>query len=203
MEFQFCSGFIILVCLIGQGLQNNIIFTTYGTVKEINLNTGNVSDLLTNLWAYIHSIHYDYTHRYMYFARVQRDDILRFRYPSEQDYNYETVILTPDPISVAVDSVHNHVYWTEIYAGKLYRCNVDGSNKQLVLQEDQLYALILDQKNRWLYYSTDGASRAIKRSRFNGTDIQTLVQTHPEYVYGLSIDYNEDRLYWMEHISGL
>lgn len=40
--------------------------------------TGKVSDLLTNLSSYTHSIAYDYTNGYMYFPRYNKNDILRY-----------------------------------------------------------------------------------------------------------------------------
>lgn len=42
------------------------------------MTTGKVSDLLTNLSSYTHSIDYDYTNGYMYFPRYNKHDILRY-----------------------------------------------------------------------------------------------------------------------------
>ncbi|CAC5408638.1 VLDLR [Mytilus coruscus] len=195
---------IIVFCLIIQGVESKLIFSTTSKIKEINLENGEVSDILTDVESNVHSMDYDYTNGYIYFSRNDKNDISRFRYPSDQPYNYEIVILADRPIGVAVDPFCNHVYWTERYTGNLYRCDVDGSNKEFILQDGQLYALALDHLNRWLYYSTyDINNRSIRRSRLDGNETRTIFNVHPERVTGLSIGSNDrEILYWMEHDKG-
>ncbi|XP_071150559.1 low-density lipoprotein receptor-related protein 8-like [Mytilus edulis] len=168
------------------GHQHKLIFSIYGNIKETDLITGEVADLLTNLQSVIHSIDYDYQYEYVYFTRFERNDILRFRYPSEQQYISETVTIADKPVGVAVDSFNSDVYLTEYGTGKLYRCASDGSNKKLILQDDPLYALTLDTSNRWMYYSTYTTSGKIRKSRLNGTEKQTIVNSSHR-IYGLSI----------------
>lgn len=56
------------------------------------------------------------------------------------------------PFGMVIDPLHSHVYWTEFSTSRLYRCNLDGSNKLLILQDAQtLFALKLDFKNRFVY----------------------------------------------------
>ncbi|XP_052081035.1 low-density lipoprotein receptor-related protein 1B-like [Mytilus californianus] len=197
------SEMFLFVCFINQGLQNKIIFSIYGKIKEFNMKTGNVSEILIDQQSYIHCFDYDSNNEYIYFPRADKNDILRFRYPSEQVYMTETVTQARRPIGVAIDPVGNHVYWTERMAPEeLKRCNFDGSNNTSILQNGQLYALTLDYRNRWLYYSIYPTNSAIRRSRLNGTETQTVVNVSTEQVTGLSIDYNGDRLFWLERKSG-
>ncbi|CAC5403632.1 LRP8 [Mytilus coruscus] len=115
----------------------------------------------------------------------------------------ETVTQARRPIGVAIDPVDNHVYWTERLAPEeLKRCNFDGTNKISILQNGQLYALTLDYRNRWLYYSIYPTNSAIRRSRLNGTETQTVLDVYTEQVTGLNIDYNGDRLFWLERKNG-
>ncbi|XP_052081046.1 low-density lipoprotein receptor-related protein 6-like [Mytilus californianus] len=197
----FLFGFMIYIYFIDKGHQHKIIFSTNGKIKETDLITGKVADLLTNLQSVIHSIDYDYKYEYVYFTRFEQNDILRFRYPSEQPYISETVTMADKPVGVAVDPLSSHVYLTEYGTGKLYRCNLDGSNKINILKDDPLYALTLDLSHRLMYYSTyltgDGK---IKRARLNGTEKQTIIHSSHR-IYGMSIDATENQLYWMEYTS--
>ncbi|CAG2241716.1 VLDLR [Mytilus edulis] len=127
----------------------------------------------------------------------ERNDILRFRYPSEQPYVSETVTKADKPVGVAIDQLYSHVYLTEYGTGKLYRCNLDGSNKIVVLQDDPLYAITLDNSNRWMYYSTYTTNGNIKKARLNGTEKQTIINS-PHRIY----DATGNQLYWMEYNSG-
>ncbi|CAC5419443.1 VLDLR [Mytilus coruscus] len=194
---------MIIVCLISEGFQNKLIFSITSAIKEINLHTREITDLLIDIESNVHSMDYDYTNKYIYFAREDKDDISRFRYPPNQANTYTTVTDADRPISVAIDPVYNHVYWTERNTGKIYRCNFDGANKTEILQDGKVYALTLDHRNRWLYYSTNNKiNNSIRRSRLDGSGKQTLVSVHPQLVTGLSIDFDEDRLFWMEYGNG-
>ncbi|CAC5362614.1 LRP8 [Mytilus coruscus] len=201
-----CHGivFVLLLCLIGQGLQNKIIFSAVNNIKEKNLITGEVSYLITNLQSDIFCIDYDYNTGYLYIPRFNKHDILRLRYPSEKTYNIENVTMTNSPVNLAIDTLYKHVYWSEYNNGNLLRCNLDGSNKSFILHDSigYMYALTLDIQNRWLYYSTVSLSYSIRlrRARLDGTEIQTLIESAVspmDRVIALSIDNNEDRLYWM------
>ncbi|XP_076087722.1 uncharacterized protein LOC143058145 [Mytilus galloprovincialis] len=123
-------------------------------------------------------------------------------YPSEKPYTSELVTSASEPIGVIVDSINGHVYWTEYTAKKIYRCNLNGTGRLLILTDnDALYAITLDHRNRWLYYSTTYTTntRRIRRSRLDGTDIRNVID---EEASVLSIDFNDERLYWMNFATG-
>ncbi|VDI83630.1 Hypothetical predicted protein [Mytilus galloprovincialis] len=197
------SELFILFCLIGQGVQFKLIVSTLGKVTEVNLQTRAVTHLLTNLESEIDSMDYDYKNGYIYFPRYSKNDILRFRYPSNYAYQIENVTMANNPIGIAIDPLYSHLYWIERYTGKLYQCNMDGSNQLLILQDYPMFALTLDVINRWIYYSIiDTSHNVIRRARINGTEKQTFTDVHTQTVSGLSIDFNEGHIYWMEYITG-
>ncbi|XP_052081119.1 low-density lipoprotein receptor-related protein 1-like [Mytilus californianus] len=192
-----------LLCLISPGLQNTLFLSGDNYIKAINMDTGDVTYLLTDLQSNINSIDYDYKNMYIYFPRFDKNDILRFRYPSEELYELETVTVADNPIGLAIDSVGNHVYWTEQSKGNLYRCNLDGSKKTLILQDDTLFALTIDLQEKWLYYSTIGTHKTISRSRMDGSQKHIFMDVKSEKVTGITIDYDSGRVYWMENVEGV
>ncbi|XP_071149869.1 uncharacterized protein [Mytilus edulis] len=194
---------IIVLCFVSQGLSNMIILTGYSYMKVINLDTGDASYLLTDLQSDIYSIDYDYKNMYIYFPRFDKNDILRFKYPSEKVYNLETVTVADKPTGLAIDPANDHLYWTEQSKGNLYRSNLDGSKKTFILQDDIIFALTIDFKERWLYYSTLGTNKTISRSRLDGSEKHTFIDVKLEKVTGISIDYNSGQLYWMENVEGV
>lgn len=78
IKIKFFIQLYIEIFLFIPGQQHKLIFSTYGNIKETDLITGKVADLLTNLKSVIHSIDYDYTYEYVYFTRFERNDILRY-----------------------------------------------------------------------------------------------------------------------------
>ncbi|XP_076089216.1 low-density lipoprotein receptor-related protein 6-like [Mytilus galloprovincialis] len=194
------SELVVFACLICQGLQNKLIYSTENTIKEIDLRSGDVSVLLQNLRSNIYSLDCDYKNGYIYFPRHNLNVISRFRYPSDKSYKEEDVTTAEQPISLVIDPVYEHVYWTERYTGKICRCNFNRLNKACILKEDRLYAITLDHRNRWLYYSTFGTTRKIRKARLNGSENQTVIKSVE--VTGLGIDTNGWRLYYMIHDKG-
>lgn len=51
---------------------------------------------------------------------------------------------------MAFDSVNSHLYWTEISPGRILRCNPDGSNVTVLLNETEPTALTIDIQNRFV-----------------------------------------------------
>ena len=45
----------------------------------------------------------------------------------------QTVVQGSQPVSVAVDPKHGHLYWTEYTPGRIYRANLDGGEKVILL----------------------------------------------------------------------
>ncbi|XP_063412153.1 low-density lipoprotein receptor-related protein 5-like [Mytilus edulis] len=198
--------FVMCVCFINTVFAYMFVFSTNmtddnGRIYEYNLETRTVSYLLTNIQSDVYSITYDYNNGYIYFPRLHKNDIQRFKYPSDQPYTSEFVINASVPIGIAIDPLYDQVYWTEYNAGNIYRCNLDGSGKSRVLNDDPLFALTLDYQNRWLYYSTTLTTpiRSIQRSRLDGTEIHTVIK---EEASDISIDYKDERIYWMNFATG-
>lgn len=57
-----------------------------------------------------------------------------------------------NPADVAIDSLYEHLYWTErIHGGGIGRCNYDGSNITVIIKEDYIWSVTLDLENRFVY----------------------------------------------------
>lgn len=63
----------------------------------------------------------------------------------------ETIVSTNFPFGISFDSVNSHLYWTETYSpGRIMRCNPDGSNITVLLNDTEPTALTLDIRNRFV-----------------------------------------------------
>ncbi|CAC5416400.1 unnamed protein product [Mytilus coruscus] len=177
-----------------------LLFSVNGEVKELDINTGNVTTLV-DIASTIYSMAYDYGNQYLYIPRHNRNDIIRLRYPSEHTLTFEAIVNTQSPATVAMDQQNEHLYWTEYTdPGRIRRSNFDGTFTKTILPESYPWALTIDLENRWIYFSTY-LNRAIKRARFNGTEMQTIAAPI-NLVTSLHLDNNKNRLYFMELDSG-
>ncbi|VDI19337.1 Hypothetical predicted protein, partial [Mytilus galloprovincialis] len=180
-------------------LEEKLLFSTSGYLKEIDLNSS-VVKVLINAGSTVYSLTYDYYEKYLYVPRSQ-GDIIRFPYPSNQKIQFETVVSSRNPLGLAFDSVNHHLYWTDDVEGRIMRCNADGSNKTTVLVETEPAALTIDIKNRWMYYGQDLSNGKIYRLTFDGKD-RKVIYNQSSHVLGIQVDVSNSRLYWMEYGTG-
>lgn len=185
------------VCCI-YSRQDKLLFSSAHKIKEINLDTGIVKELV-NLSATVFSISYDVKGRYVYASTYNKNEIVRFPYPNDEIALFEIVVSTTYPYSIAFDSVNRHLYWTEaISSGKIMRCNSDGSHVTTIVPAYNPLALTLDTHNRWIYYSE---GNALHRVTFDGIEKHIVVNLTAKPI-GIEIDYVEKRVYWMEYDTG-
>ncbi|XP_071178159.1 protein cueball-like isoform X1 [Mytilus edulis] len=184
------------------GIEEKLLFSTLNNLKEIDLDTGMVRTLKSQS-GYIYSMAYNHKERYMYVPRYHIGDIVRFPYPNDFTVVFESIVSASYPVGISFDSVNNHLYWTELYyPGSVMRCNTDGTDLRVILNETQPAAIALDMHNRWIYYGQQILPSQIFRSNFDGMGITVIIKDLPAKVYGLGVDVNVKRLYWMEFQTG-
>ncbi|VDI62041.1 Hypothetical predicted protein [Mytilus galloprovincialis] len=181
-------------------IEEKLLYSTFGYVKEIDLKSGEVKVLLILAGNYMLSLAYDYDDRYLYIPK-RSGDIIKFPYPSNQTVQFEFVVSTNGPLGIAFDSVNKHIYWTEDNKGKIMRCNADGTNKTTILDERQPSALSIDIENRWIYYGQDLNNGKIYRLTFDGKD-RRVIYNLSSNMYGIQVDVIDKRLYWNEYYTG-
>lgn len=106
---------------------------------------------------------------------------------------------------VAYNSKTDKIYFYDIWLEDLYVANSDGSGATKVIEDVFGYAIFIDEVNDKIYFEDrkGGTSgRVIKRANLDGSGIETFVSLPNTQVYGLAIDYDTDKFYWMERTSG-
>ena len=101
------------------------------------------------------------------------------------------------PINIEIDSDADKIYWTDAYASKIQRANLDGSDPEdLITDTRTAYALALDIENGKMYWSNTVTGK-IQRSSLNGDKIETLV-TGLSFPYDITLDVRSRKIYWIE-----
>ncbi|XP_052084692.1 low-density lipoprotein receptor-related protein 4-like [Mytilus californianus] len=182
--------------------QSKILFATQNaSIKEFDLQTRKVIVLL-ELGATVYSIDYDYKNKQVYFPRYFNNDIMRFGYPAHCIVLHKVVSTNNKPAGLAIDSIHNHIYWTESVGsiGRIVRCNLDGSNVIVIAQTlEYPFVIRLDVNNSWMYV-VERFSKIYKSSL--DFSIQTNIETIYRDVSCMDIDMENERLYWIVDITG-
>ncbi|KAJ3659363.1 hypothetical protein Zmor_011053 [Zophobas morio] len=104
------------------------------------------------------------------------------------------------PEGIAVDWLGLNIYWTDPYAQRIEVARLPGSSRKTLLWEGKVndpHSIVLDPPNGQMYWSEWGASKSIKKSAMDGSNIKKLIATKG-YATQLTFDYSHRRLYWIE-----
>ncbi|KAG7259671.1 hypothetical protein CRUP_013124 [Coryphaenoides rupestris] len=133
---------------------------------------------------------------------------------AKRDQTWREDIITTGISSVegiAVDWIAGNLYWTNHGFNLIEISRLSGAYRSVVISEglDQpraiavhphkgFVALLTKGLKAYLFWSESGKNPCIGRSRLDGSDQVTLVNSGIMWPNGISIDYEENRLYWTD-----
>ncbi|XP_077993538.1 uncharacterized protein LOC144447400 [Glandiceps talaboti] len=100
---------------------------------------------------------------------------------------------------VAVDWVTGNLYWTDFYYNWIKVVDTLGERQHVIIKTglEMPRALAVYPQRGLLFWSDWGSEPKIERATLSGESRQTLVNSGLIYPNGITIDYNTDRLYWI------
>lgn len=103
-------------------------------------------------------------------------------------------------VAVALDLVNNKMYYFPYDEENLYRANLDGTSKEIVVAGAFGYAVFVDPSNNKIYYNNrNSASGDLMSASLTGTNPVTVDATASR-IYGITISNN--KLYWSSRENG-
>ena len=117
----------------------------------------------------------------------------------------------PDGLDVDVEA--GHVYWTNMgnpkaNDGSIERANLDGTNRKTIVPQGATFTpkqLRLDKQGGKIYWC-DREGMRVMRANFDGSEIETLVDTSQgdarpgpvdkKWCVGIAVDHNGGKVYW-------
>ncbi|XP_046328862.2 low-density lipoprotein receptor-related protein 4-like isoform X2 [Haliotis rufescens] len=105
-----------------------------------------------------------------------------------------------DPQGIALDWVHNNLYWSDLSAHSLHVASLDTMIQKTLLDADLGYirGLAVDPRHGWLYWAAWGVRPQIARCGMDGSNREVLIHRGLDTPNDVSIDYVNDRLYWVD-----
>ncbi|XP_076448931.1 uncharacterized protein LOC143285488 [Babylonia areolata] len=102
---------------------------------------------------------------------------------------------------VAVDWVHQHVYWLDANPQRLAVARLDGSQRRTLIN-DSLHSprsIVVHPGKRYVFFSDWGTSPGrIDRCGLNGANRVNIINTNLGWPNAMTIDYEENLLYWVD-----
>ncbi|XP_070544757.1 low-density lipoprotein receptor-related protein 4-like [Ptychodera flava] len=103
-------------------------------------------------------------------------------------------------VDLAVDWIHDNIYWTDALNNNIEMSTLDGNHRQTLTHLAlQPRSIVVDPVNGWLYLSCWGASPRIIQSKLDGTEMSPLVYSSIVQPNGLTLDFIDERLYWVDN----
>ncbi|CAC5416230.1 unnamed protein product [Mytilus coruscus] len=132
----------------------NIIAVDGSRLYAVNRKTSIVTTVAVGLHS-ANQIDYHRSKSFIYFASSHYGSMHRICYPCHTNER-ETEVIIPEvsdyhPYSIAIDSDHDHIYWSDHNFNAVIRSELDGSNKTVILDSENVVRIghiALDVNNR-------------------------------------------------------
>ncbi|XP_003371813.1 putative Low-density lipoprotein receptor domain class A [Trichinella spiralis] len=104
------------------------------------------------------------------------------------------------PVGIAVDWLHDHIYWSDLSAKLINIASLDGSVSIALVRKNLAmpYSLAISTTYRMLFWTDTGQRARIESAALDGTGRRILVADNLYYPTGLSVDEPNERLYWAD-----
>lgn len=108
------------------------------------------------------------------------------------------------PYGLATDTVNNYLYIADFATGIIYRSDLAGDNLS-VFRENIAgpTSLVYNHNTSTLYWATDDGIQKTSTSVDNVTDYQTLIDEQTDDPEGMTMDFANNKIYWVTYDGGL
>ncbi|XP_036971783.1 low-density lipoprotein receptor-related protein 8-like [Acanthopagrus latus] len=139
------------------------------------------------------------SNRTLYWARPGRGSIYRVSMDGKPQDSVLLLKVQGSVSGLAVDWIHQLLYWTNLESGCVSVGVLDGSTQRpLITGLYKPSAVAVDPLQGLLFWAQSGSSPKIERSRLDGRDRMTLVTYSIRHPVALSVDMPRQLLYWVD-----
>jgi len=178
-----------------------LLFTTKTSIKRISLESDLYADVtlpldnLTNVVA----LDYHYGYQMLFYTDVQEGLLIR----SHLRGSNVTIVTSTDvrvAEGLAVDWMADNLYWTDTYFNKISVSRLNGSSRKTLINENLMEprAIALHPALGIMFWTDWGKKGKIEKSTLAGTERQVIVKRSVGWPNGLTIDYENSRVYWVD-----
>ncbi|CAF1581398.1 unnamed protein product, partial [Rotaria sordida] len=156
---------------------------------------------ITNLRLVV-GVDFDYRDRKIFYTDYVLQDIFSFDMddpnPNARQLIQTNVTGRSQPIGIAYDWVSDRLYWTDERYGRIISARNNGSERLVIAGSSRPRGIVVHPCKGLLFWSDVGYYPSIRRSTLTGRQVTYIVTTNIRWPNGLTIDFDDDRIYWAD-----
>ncbi|XP_077869877.1 low-density lipoprotein receptor-related protein 2-like [Saccoglossus kowalevskii] len=148
-----------------------------------------------------YSLDFDYQEKLLFYTEIFTSSV---RYRALDDPSSDPVIVTDEDVNmlsgIAFDWVNKKIYVTDLLSSIIFAINMDGTDRMTIINNaNNPRGIIVDPCKGQIYWISRGQLSLIERSTMSGNYREQFVSTDIGSPGGLTIDYDENKLYWCDN----
>ncbi|XP_025940300.1 low-density lipoprotein receptor-related protein 2 [Apteryx rowi] len=180
-----------------------LIFALENALRSIRLDPENHSPPFrtVNVLRTAVALDFDSINNRIYFTQSSPSGTGRISYVSiDSGIGTPTVVASDlgTPYGIAFDWINNRVYYSDYLNQTISSMAVDGSNRTVIARVPQPRAVVLDPCRGYMYWTDRSSNAKIERATLGGNFRTPIVSTNLVWPNGLTLDYEEQQLYWAD-----
>ncbi|XP_033629378.1 low-density lipoprotein receptor-related protein 1-like isoform X2 [Asterias rubens] len=184
-----------------KGVESFLIFSMDTSIRGTSLDQSGEGDLLIPITGLLLSvaIDFDAANNFIYWVDTSSHEISRIH----RDHTSREVLVSGGLGRVeglAIDWIAGNMYWTDQQLDVIEVARVNGTYRHTLISEnlDKPRSIVVHPVMGYLFWGDWGTEPKIERSRLDGSNRTTIIDLDIAWPNGLTIDYEESRLYWCE-----
>uniref|UniRef100_A0A8U8BUY5 Low-density lipoprotein receptor-related protein 2 n=1 Tax=Geospiza parvula TaxID=87175 RepID=A0A8U8BUY5_GEOPR len=180
-----------------------LIFALENGLRSIHLDPENHSPPFrpVNVLRTAVALDFDSINNRIYFTQSYPSGTGRISYVSIYSGISSPTVVASDlgtPDGIAFDWINNRVYCSDYLNQTISSMAVDGSNRTVIARVPRPRAIVLDPCRGYMYWTDWSSNAKIERATLGGNFRTPIVSTNLVWPNGLTLDYEEQQLYWAD-----
>ncbi|KAG8559732.1 hypothetical protein GDO81_017431 [Engystomops pustulosus] len=179
-----------------------LIYALEGSINSLPLDPENHSPPFprVNVPRTAVALDYDSSDNRIYYTRSVGAGRSEIRYFGLSALNQHTTVASDlgAPDGIAFDWIHKRVYYSDYLNQTITSMALNGSGRTVIARVPRPRAIMLDPCRGYMYWTDWGSNAKIERATLGGNFRTVIVNTSMVWPNGLTLDYEEDRIYWAD-----